>query len=198
MYRRLALSLRIVPVLATLLIAACATPATRVAGAGGPIDPRNLESWQAAGRIGVVADGRGGSGAFDWRQSGDRSEIHVNGPVGIGAIEVALDGDGIEVATSDGRHYADAAARRELEARLGTAVPAHSLRYWLVGLPAPGPYQWTESEHGEPVLEQSGWRIEYSAFADAGGGRLPAKLTATAGRARIKLLVERWSVDGGT
>lgn len=174
------------------IVFGCASPRTKVTGAGAPA--ASLQAWEAAGRLGVAAGGQGGSGSFLWQQSGERSLIRLSGPVGVGALEVELDAATLRVATSDGRSLESEAARRELDARLGAALPARNLRHWMIGLPAPGPHRWYRDAQGRQVLEQDGWRIEYGDFAMSGATELPTRLTATAGDTRVRLVVDRWNL----
>jgi outer membrane lipoprotein LolB len=177
------------------MLSACATVAPRTAAL--PADLNDLERWQAEGRLGVSGPETGGSGSFEWLQRGDRAEIQIRGPVGVGSVRLELRGEGtrpdLRLQTSDGRTLEAQAAWDELEARLGAAVPAGQLRYWMLGLAAPGAHEWTEApEGGVATLEQSGWRIDYQRFSTDPGARVPVKLKAASGDARVRIVVDRW------
>ena len=176
----------------TVVLSGCASPGTRVSGAGEPV--RELDAWAASGRLGVAARGQGGSGSFLWEQAGEQSVIRLSGPVGLGGVEIEVDAADLRVATSDGQVFESDAAHRELAARLGADVPTSSLRYWLLGLAAPGPHQWTSTSDGRRVLAQDGWRIEYGDFTRTGRTELPTRLTATAGDTRVRLVIDRWDL----
>ena len=45
-----------------------------------------------------------------------------------------------------------------------------------------------------PVLEQDGWRIEYR-YSDEFGARLPTRIRAASGEARVRIAIDRWSFD---
>jgi outer membrane lipoprotein LolB len=177
------------------MLSACASVAPRTAPL--PADLNHLERWQAQGRLGVSGPETGGSGSFDWLQRGDRAEIQIRGPVGVGSVRLELRGEGakpdLRLQTSDGRTLEAQAAWDELEARLGAAVPAGQLRYWILGLAAPGPHEWIEqNEEGVTALEQSGWRIDYQRFSSDPGARVPVKMRAASGDARVRIVVDRW------
>lgn len=147
-----------------VLIAGCAT-APRQPGVPATIDLAQLDRWQARGRLGVSGPENGGSGSFDWQQRGDRTEVQIRGPVGVGSVRLQLRGDPaspeLKLETADGRKLESTAAWDELEARLGAPVPAGNLRYWMLGLAAPGEHQWHEpTSDGVVTLEQGGWRID--------------------------------------
>lgn len=177
-----------------LLLGACATVSPRPAAI--PHDLAELDRWQARGRIGVSGADSGGSGSFDWTQRGDRADIQIRGPVGVGSVRLELRGDGpkpdLRLQTGDGRTLESEAAWRELEARLGADVPAGQLRYWLLGLAAPGEHQWIETSEDVATLEQSGWRIDYQRYSTDPGVRVPVRLRAMSGDARVRIVVDRW------
>ncbi len=178
------------------LLAGCAAGPPRIEGAGAGIDLTRLNSWSARGRIGVMAADQGGSGNFVWNQNRDLSEIRLSGPVGAGAMELELSGGRLKVATSDGRVLESPAAEAELRSRLGAEVPARNLRYWMLGLAAPGEHSWRDEAGGGPALDQDGWHIEYDRYVESSGVKLPARLTATSGEARVRLIIERWDLGG--
>lgn len=180
---------------AALILTGCAV-APRV-DTPTPEDLTELTHWQARGRLGVSGSAGGGSGTFTWAQVKDRADVHIRGPIGIGSVRLQMSGSAqdprIQLETGDGQTFSADAAWGELESRLGASVPAGKLRYWMLGLPAPGDHQWL----GEPgtdasVLEQDGWRIEYQ-YAGESAKRLPSRIRATGGAARVRIVVDRWS-----
>ncbi|PZN32271.1 MAG: outer membrane lipoprotein LolB [Proteobacteria bacterium] len=161
-----------------------------------PEDLSELDRWQARGRLGVSGPQGGGSGSFEWLQRGDRAQVQIRGPVGIGSVRLEVHGTPddpvIRLETSDGQVLESEAAWAEMEARLGAPVPASSLRYWMLGLPAPGEHHWREETGHGASLEQAGWRIDYQAFSSDPGARVPVRLRATSGAARVRIVVDRW------
>lgn len=179
-----------------LMAAGCTSVPTRTS-APVPADLHDLDRWQARGRLGVSGPESGGSGSFDWQQRGDRADVQIRGPVGVGSVRLQMRGDGakpdLKLETSDGRTLESDAAWDELEQRLGAFVPAGSLRYWMLGLAAPGEHQWHEqNEEGIVTLEQDGWRIDYQRYSTEPGVRVPVKMRATSGDARVRIVVDRW------
>lgn len=162
-----------------------------------PEDLSDLQRWQARGRIGVSGTQSGGSGSFQWRQRGDHAQIQIRGPIGVGSVHLELRGEGprphLRLETGDGEILEADAAWDELEARLGADVPAGQLRYWLLGVAAPGEHQWIEAGgEGPATLAQSGWRIDYQLYSTEPGARVPTKLRAASGEARVRIVVDRW------
>jgi outer membrane lipoprotein LolB len=184
--------------LLVVCVAGCAS-VPRPSGVPATIDLEHLDTWHARGRLGVSGPENGGSGSFDWQQRGDRTEVQIRGPVGVGSVRLQLRGDPsspeLKLETADGRRLESAAAWDELEARLGAPVPAGNLRYWMLGLAAPGEHQWHEPAAGGVVtLEQGGWRIDYQRYSTEPGARVPVKMSASNGEARVRIVVDRWQL----
>jgi outer membrane lipoprotein LolB len=153
-----------------------------------------LDRYALNGRVAVAAQGQGFSASLRYQQQSERSDLALDGPLGIGGLRVALDGEALEIATSRGEKLDGEIARAELERRLGFALPLAQLRWWLLGLPAPGESSLDQdSVSGElRGFTQSGWRVTINSRAAGLGFSLPQRLTAEREGARLKLLVERW------
>jgi outer membrane lipoprotein LolB len=180
-----------------LLCAGCAVTPQQPAGTPANVDLAQLDQWQARGRLGVSGPQTGGSGSFDWQQRGDRTDLQIRGPVGVGSVRLQLRGDpaspDLKLETGDGRKLESTDAWDELESRLGAQVPAGSLRYWILGLAAPGEHVWHEAtSDGSVTLEQGGWRIDYQRYSTEPGARVPVKMSASNGIARVRIVVDRW------
>jgi outer membrane lipoprotein LolB len=164
-----------------------------------PADLGTLEAWQAKGRIGVSGGAGGGSGSFEWQQRGQRADVQIRGPAGIGSVQLEVDGSAqdpqVKLRTANGTILESAAAWDELESRLGAPMPAGSLRYWMLGIAAPGEHQWHEADaQGMTALEQDGWRIEYQQFSQEPGARVPTRLRAASGVTRVRIVIDRWQL----
>lgn len=178
---------------AITLLAACMTQPQLITGVSNTRTADALHSWQARGRIGINAAQQSGSGGFTWAQQAALSEVQLRGPVGIGAFSLSLDGSALTIRGSDGTQYDADAALHELQLRLGTPLPVASLRYWLLGLAAPGEPRWLDDQHNQ--LEQDGWQVTYEAWATRGELRLPVRLSLTRADARIRIVVQSWNLD---
>ena len=87
-----------------------------------------------------------------------------------------------------------------MQSRLGTDLPLESLRYWMVGLPAPAPPAQVQDSPVPPMrtIEQGGWQIVYDQFARSGPLTAPTRLTATGGNVRLKLIFDAWETGGSS
>jgi len=156
-----------------------------------------LEGYSLSGRVAVAANGQGFSGSLRFQQAMQRSELSLDGPMGIGGMRVLLDGGELRITTSRGERLDGAAARAELEHRLGFELPLENLRWWLLGIPVRdgGALAETMSDQPPPEhlagFEQDGWRVSATRF-QAQGFSVPQRLTIEREGARLKLLVEKW------
>ncbi len=161
-----------------------------------PADPSELVAWTATGRLALAANGEGGSGSFTWEQHAEATTLSLRGPLGAGAMRVTVDGDSLSVSDGDGRSLDTEQTRALLRDRLGADLPWSSLRYWMLGVPAPdGPARVADAGTAPlRVIEQADWRIGYDAFKPTLGVSLPARFTATREGVRLKVTVDDWQV----
>jgi len=152
-----------------------------------------LDQYSLNGRVAVAASGQGFSANLRFRREPGRSEMTLDGPMGIGGYRITLAGDQLEVFGGNGERLDGATARTELERRLGVALPIEDLHWWLLGVPAPGAAERNQAEDQEiRDFQQNGWHVSIQARTPALGFSLPQRLIAERDGARMKLLVEQW------
>jgi len=179
---------------AVVLVAGCAATPRAPVVPGAVVDPERLTEWTATGRLAIAADGQGGSGTFVWQQRAAATELTLRGPLGSGALRILRDGESLSVSDGEGRSLDAAQAREQIRARLGTDLPLDQLRFWMLGLAAPGIPAEVSDRREVPVrvIDQSGWRVSYEQFIAAQGWSLPARMTAASGAVRIRVVVNEW------
>ena len=69
-----------------------------------------------------------------------------------------------------------------------------SLRYWVLGRPAPGPVDALQLDAANRlhVLRQDGWEIEYTEYRPVPPWSLPVKLKARRGDVELRLAISDW------
>lgn len=161
-----------------------------------PADPSAYASWTASGRLALAANGEGGSGSFTWEQRADATTLSLRGPLGTGALRVTAQDGTLSVTDDTGRSLDTEQTRVLLRERLGADLPWSDLRYWMLGVPAPGGPARVADATRAPlrVIEQADWRIGYDAFTPTQGVSLPARFTATRAGVRLKVSVDAWQV----
>ena len=156
-----------------------------------------LQHFQLKGRVALSTGTNGFNANLRWFQDGPRSQLALEGPLGVGGMQISANGDDLDIINAHGEHITSAAAHAELSARLGFDIPLPSLRYWVLGVPDPAqPAQ----ESLDPVqqrlagLTQDGWHIAYGEYVATAGETLPARLTLERDAVRVRLLVEDWQL----
>jgi outer membrane lipoprotein LolB len=180
------------------LLAACRTL---------PPQPVAVQSWEARratlqgrdhfqikGRVGVAAGQEGFTAGLRWVQDGTRSQIALDGPLGVGGMSVSTDGTTLTLVNARGERLDSDAARAELRARLGFDAPLASLRFWILGVPDPSvPMAEVVDVEGRLTsLQQNDWQIEYADYVVVKGEWLPGRMTLRRADVRVRLIVDHW------
>ncbi len=199
---------------ASAALAGCATlPPPSVSGA--PVDTQTLTAraaalglaegdcaaarWGMTGRV-ALSNGRdGGTGRLQWSQGEGRLQLELSAPVTGQSWTLEADAESAVLrGLPDGATHgvnADALVR----AATGWVVPVNALGCWLRGVAADsaefGSAQVEIGFDGLPLqIRQSDWTIDYDGWKpDAASGQpMPAKVTASRGQNRVRLVVDRW------
>ena len=153
------------------------------------------EHFDLKGRVAVATGREGFNASLRWAQTGPRSHLTLEGPLGAGAVQVSAADHELEIVTSRGERLDNAAAHAELAARLGFDPPLPSLRYWILGVPDPERPALEELDEPQQRLlglTQAGWHIDYPLYVAVGAEMLPARLTLKRDAVRVRLLVDDW------
>lgn len=154
------------------------------------IDRFTLQGRVASGALGFKADLR-------WKQHADgRYEMRVAGPFGARAAELAGDAREVTVRTGEGVTSLTTDPETWLQQALGVRLPVSGLRWWALGLPAPG------SEHHvllDPAqgralrIAQNGWTLDYLEYRRSATLDLPRRIEARNGDTRVLVLADQWT-----
>lgn len=152
------------------------------------------DHFQIKGRVAVAAGQDGFTASLRWAQSGQQSEVALDGPLGVGGVRVTTDGANLSVVNSRGERLDSDAARAELKSRLGFDAPLASLRYWILGVPDPSApaAEVVDSERRLTGLQQNGWQIDYADYVTMNGDWLPGRITLQSAAVRVRLIVDHW------
>ena len=192
---------RWLPIVAALLLAACATPR---APQTAPPDAARTQAWIAhhaalseisgfriSGR--VSSDAATGSARLNWSQDGERFSARAAGPFGSGAVGLSGTPQAVRIRSSGEQFETD---RPELWMRqqLGWSLPVAGLRYWALGMPRPGvAASYGFDEAGRLAqLSQSGWRVVYGGYAQQDGIALPYRIHLHGPDSTILLRIDAW------
>jgi outer membrane lipoprotein LolB len=151
-------------------------------------------SWGLEGRTAVAIGTQGWQASLLWQQLGDDSQVHLSGPLGVGALLLELTPQGLAL---NGAPPGDATLG-QVQARLGFEPPLANLRFWLLGVPDPhAAFDLTRNAADRAQhLVQSEWHIEYQRYAPVGSDALPDRLVLERGDVRVRVVVDRWTWPG--
>ena len=136
----------------------------------------------------------GVKGNLHWKQAGDTFQMRVAGPFGVGAASISGRGKQIEIRTAKGT-FTTENPEADLHSRLGWTFPVTHLRYWVLGVPAPGSIAKVDHDRDGRLrsLEQDDWTLEVDEYQQAGALELPRKFEVANAEVRIKVVVDAWS-----
>lgn len=167
---------------------------------------RALPEFAFAGRV-AMSNGRdGGSGRIDWRQAGDRFEVSLAAPVTRQSWRLSGDPHGARIEGLDGGPRDGADVGQLLWEATGFDIPVAALAAWAAGTRA-DPAQAGEAEleftaDGQLArLRQGGWTIDYldwQPVASEDAPALPVRINAARDAARVRLIVDAWSLEAAT
>ena len=155
-----------------------------------------VQDFVLKGRV-AEAGIAGGRGDIDWTQSGDRIDLRISGPLGVGALAISGDRSGVEIRSKDGVVTTRDPASY-MQEKLGWSLPLANLRYWALGVPAPGliedqPREVLLDDVGRALrFEQFGWRVEYSEYQSVNSLTLPRRMTLASGSRTFRLVADQW------
>jgi len=75
-------------------------------------------------------------------------------------------------------------------------LPVAEMRYWVVGVPAPGvPAEETLGDDQRLAsLAQSGWQVRYDRYEAVGSITLPARMEMTTEGLRLRVIASDWEL----
>jgi outer membrane lipoprotein LolB len=162
------------------------------------VDPAALSSFELNGRISLRLPKESFPGRVRWQHAPAIDELWFYSPVGSTVAHLRRDADGALLVTAQGREYRAQDLRQLAFEVLGWDLPLEGLPFWVRGLPWPqasAPSEERDAQGRLTRLTQAGWQVAYLDWSPAGVRGLPSKLDLQGERLRIRLVVERWSVD---
>jgi outer membrane lipoprotein LolB len=152
---------------------------------------QHANSWQLDGRAAVAVGTQGWQASLNWRQSGAVAQLHLAGPLGVGALDLKVTPDGLSL---NGAQPSDTVIA-QLQDRLGFELPLDELRYWFLGVPDPSA-EFALARNAQDrarQLTQAGWTVDYDKYVPVNGDLLPTRVVLSReGGARVRIAVDHW------
>lgn len=155
-----------------------------------------IGDWRLTGRLALRTAQESVSGSIQWWQGTGGFDLRVHGAFGRGALHLTANSAGARLERA-GEPPIEAASAAVLlaDALPQTPLPVDSLRYWVLGRPAPGPVDTLQLDGANRlnVLRQDGWEIEYTEYRPVPPWSLPVKLKARRGDVELRLAISDWA-----
>ena len=190
------------------LLAACAAHPVRAplpAGAGEALQLQReaalapIRDWSLQGRVAVSGGRDGGSARIEWRQQGTDFDVWLRAPVTRQSWHLLRQGNTVRLEGLAGGPRVGGDAESLLLEATRWRIPVDALARWVRGLRADpgGTTQLRYAADGRLLgFVEDGWRIDYELWAEGDPQRaLPLRLSAQHGEARVKLVIDAWTID---
>lgn len=152
-----------------------------------------LHNWRITGRLGIQTGHEGWHASLDWQQHNNDYTIRITAPLGQGSLLLQGDATNVLLQTSEGETVSAEDPGLLLYQEFGWKVPVASLRYWVLGLPAPGEAVTALDEYGRlSHLQQAGWEIEFLDYETQQGVELPGRVFVSNHQAKVRLVINAW------
>ena len=156
---------------------------------------RTLSSWQLRGRLEASSASGRAAVWVRWKQEGETYSVHLLDPLGRTVLH--LQGSQQQATVlRPGQEPIQGAAEGLLQQALGWPVPVSQLRYWLLGMPAPGLAVGAQRVAAGALVElqQRGWHLRFDKHRPVQGLRLPLHVQARRGLVHITLKISFWQL----
>ncbi len=158
----------------------------------------DVAQWHLLGRLAIQTGGESWYASIEWKQLLQDYEIRLTAPLGQGTIRLRGNEKVVELSDTDGRTALDYDPETLLWREFGWKVPVASLRFWVLGLPAPGPEQHELDSNGRlSRLLQNDWEIHFLDYTSHQGMVLPRKVFINNHQAEVRLVVNTWQIQPG-
>jgi len=153
-----------------------------------------LEGFRLSGRAALQSERAGWTARLDWQQGPQIWTMELSGPFNQGTVRLAGDDSGVSL-ESDGERIVALSIQALLGDNLGWRVPLESLRFWVLGLPAP---QWPVEDLQLDAagrltdVRQGPWRLSVLAYMDDTPLALPRRVYVNGEAADLRLVVRSW------
>ncbi len=155
-----------------------------------PMSPAT--DFSIKGTIGVTEGGDSWSARFVWRQSGERFEIDLWGPLGQGHSRLRGTPDRLEITDAEGNVRTSGSPEALMFAELGWSLPLSLLLDWLQGRPSPeAPVVDAIRDPSGRLTDfrQLGWQVRFDHAGKASVGTLPRRITANKPGYRVRVVI---------
>ena len=153
---------------------------------------QRVQNFSLQGRLaesGLVSFG----GDLSWIQTGPSFQARFYGPLGVGAFAISGSPGNMEIHNKNGT-YQTQEPEVLMQQQFGWSLPVAGLRYWVLGLPAPGGEAALKLDDAGHILSmsQNGWELVYSEYQNVAGLDLPRKFAISDPQHGFRVFIDTW------
>ncbi|QXP84124.1 lipoprotein insertase outer membrane protein LolB [Methylococcus sp. Mc7] len=157
----------------------------------------SLERWRLEGRVAVQTADDAWQASLSWDHDGRQDRLRLSGPLNQGTVSIVLQDDLILVNEGNGNERISRDPEGLLKEKLGFSIPLRSLRYWVLGVSAPGEASEETELYPDGRLKhfrQAEWSLDYERYRSWGQFTLPQKVLIQGRSLKLKLFADEWTV----
>jgi len=160
-----------------------------------PANQRELNAFEARGKLAWNQDGKGDSARFAWVYQNPNQHIDLLSPLGTVAATITAKPGQASLETAQGDQFT-ATSLEALSTRVfDMTLPLTGLEYWAQGLPKPNtPFTEETLENGKRIT-QDGFVLDYLHWIEVQGRQLPDQLDIKSQGLTLKLRIKEWSFN---
>jgi len=153
---------------------------------------QQVRNFSLQGRLaesGLISFG----GDLSWIQTGANFQARFYGPLGVGAVAISGSPGDMQIQSKNGI-YQTQDPEALMQQQFGWSLPVEGLRYWVLGLPAPGGEAALKLDDTGHILsmKQSGWELVYSEYQNVAGLDLPRKFAISDPQHGFRVFIDLW------
>ncbi len=159
----------------------------------------NDVNWNLKSKVALRFREENASFGLNWAYKAVQHYVmQITNPITGGLVaKLSRDSSGVSLLSDNGKTYRDSDEERLLQRQVGVALPLKGMQYWVRGLASPQ-YKTTKlvlDALGRPqLLQQVGWKIEYSRYLSNKSNAMPGKVVITRAKDNVylKMIAKQW------
>ena len=156
---------------------------------------RAIKTFNISGALSITTPQKTYLVNYTWVQNGGYYRIKLASS--LNAVSYEIIGGPNKVVLRQAKHK-DIMAHNVnalMQRELGYVLPLAGMRYWVLGLPAPGNYKSTLDNFGHlQTLKQNGWFINYLLYQSYDHLDLPRLMRISGHKLAIKFVIKNWQL----
>lgn len=160
---------------------------------------KNKQAWNLNSKVAMRYGEENVSFRLNWlQQPAFNYVMQIFNPLtGAMIARLSRKSGGVSLLADDGRIYRDTDEERLLLKQSGLNLPVKGMQYWVRGIASPK-HKVDELQldvYGRPqVLQQAGWKIKYSRYANNNYNAMPNRVVLVRGKDNlyVKMIAKKW------